>query len=768
MNLREYGREGNLETSVPSLTGIFYMQGEEYSMKKSGVLGLAVLLALAGGTAHAAGVYELEGVVVTATKIEESTEKVPASISVVTAKEIKDRGYQSVAQALGQEPGVYLSPVANGGISLRGFASSDILVLVDGQPVNSGWNGSVDWTMIPVENIKKIEVLRGAASSLYGGRATGGVISITTNTHEEGVHGNMTLSYGSSSTTKQVYDVSVRKDKWDIGAGYEKRKTDGWRGYYVDSRVSGSTANTPQFDAGNLPIDGRGRVILGGRGEKAWTSESYHAKLTYHFNEDKSLTYSYLHTDHKYSYEHPFTLIKDASGKSIFYGSVVYPNGKGIDFAPGDFLGYVGAKEWGMHNIFYDDNKNRFHVHAGYTDIKKDGYSSADGDDAWLPMTEEETYAWNGEGVQSFYPSKTKDFDLNKTWELGSHTLIGGLAYRANSFDQTRYNLAHYKDHGSKINADEKHRGKDESLSAYFQDKWQASEKFAVYAGLRFDRYKKYGGHHEFLTTGYVKDDEEGIYNAWSPKLSLEYLVGNDTTVYASYGHSFTPPILYQVYRSERSPIKIVNGVPTASTKGSLPNPDLDPEQTDTYELGLKKKWKDTTANIAVYKADTKDAIRYFSTGKASVYNGVLYKKGYSQYRNFGKAKKKGFELSANHQFSDKVSGYLNYAWEMESIDGEHNWDIPKHLIHFGAEFTDKRWDILADAQYVSARQEPDAATGVYYSAGKFFIASLSANYSFTKNTTAQFYIYNLFDKVIYDSEAASGRTYTLTLRHSF
>lgn len=165
------------------------------------------------------------------------------------------------------------------------------------------------------------------------------------------------------------------------------------------------------------------------------------------------MTYSYLHTDHKYSYEHPFTLIKDASGKSIFYGSVVYPNGKGIDFAPGDFLGYVGAKEWGMHNIFYDDNKNRFHVHAGYTDIKKDGYSSADGDDAWLPMTEEETYAWNGEGVQSFYPSKTKDFDLNKTWELGSHTLIGGLAYRANSFDQTRYNLAHYKDHGSKINA---------------------------------------------------------------------------------------------------------------------------------------------------------------------------------------------------------------------------------------------------------------------------------------------------------------------------
>lgn len=61
-------------------------------MKKSGVLGMAVLLAMTGGTAHAV-VYELEGVVVTATKMAESAEKVPASISVVTAKEIKDRGY---------------------------------------------------------------------------------------------------------------------------------------------------------------------------------------------------------------------------------------------------------------------------------------------------------------------------------------------------------------------------------------------------------------------------------------------------------------------------------------------------------------------------------------------------------------------------------------------------------------------------------------------------------------------------------------------------
>ena len=134
MNLREYGREGNLETSAPSLTGIFYMQGEEYSMKKSGVLGLAVLLALAGGTAHAADVYEMEGIVVTATKMAESAEKVPASVSVVTAKEI-NFGYHPDQPQLWRAP---LSFQLKSGDRLRieggnGSGKTTLLKIITGQ-----------------------------------------------------------------------------------------------------------------------------------------------------------------------------------------------------------------------------------------------------------------------------------------------------------------------------------------------------------------------------------------------------------------------------------------------------------------------------------------------------------------------------------------------------------------------------------------------------------------------------------------------------------
>ena len=64
-----------------------------------------------------------------------------------------------------------MSQAAQDGLQLRGFSSSDVLVLVDGVQLNDTYEGDVNFNMIPVENIERIEVLRGAASSIYGGHA---------------------------------------------------------------------------------------------------------------------------------------------------------------------------------------------------------------------------------------------------------------------------------------------------------------------------------------------------------------------------------------------------------------------------------------------------------------------------------------------------------------------------------------------------------------------------------------------------------------------
>lgn len=744
-------------------------------MKKAAILTALVLTGgMAAEAAQEAPVYQLNGIVVSATRIPEEAGKVPAQVSVITAQDIQKHNYTSTSQTMGQLAGVYLNPGADGsigvgngdGIMMRGFTSSDVLVMVDGQPVNNGWNGEVNWSMIPVENIQKIEVVRGAGSSLYGGRAVGGVISITTKSHENGLHGSAVVSYGSNATTKQAYDASFKKDKWDFDVGYEKRKTHGWRGYYVDLARSAKAGSGPKVKA-DLPESARGRYIIGGRGKRAIDTESYHVRATYNFNDYQSLTYSYFHSNNTNIYNNPFSYIKDDEGNQLFYGSAILANGGYVNFDPGDFLGYVSKREWAVHNFSYDDTKNLFHARFGITDVKKDGYSSTEGPTG--AITSSDLNRWNGEGTQSFYPSKTKDFDMHKIWNLDNHTLLAGMAYRSESFKQTRYTLEHWRNHDSAKSPYGRQGGKGESWAGYIQDKWQATDKLAIYAGVRFDHYKKKDGYNADLDTGISKRFDEASFTEWSPKFSIEYSLPADTTVYASYGHSFTPPILSRVYRGEVGRMSVVNGTLTAKTRATLANPDLKPETTDTYEIGVKKKWgENTSMNFALYRANTDDVIDYYSTTKNSVFNGVHYLKGFNQYRNMGEAKKKGMEFDVSHNFNKAWSAYLNYAWEMSKIDGEHDYNVPRHILHFGARYQMNKWDVLADAEYISARQSPEDVTGAYISEDSFFITNLSANYSFNPHASLQFAIYNLFDREFFAREEASGRTYTVTMRYQF
>lgn len=146
--------------------------------------------------------YELDEMVVTATRTMKQIQEVPSSVSVVTAKEIEDRNVTSVQEALQYMPGVYMDQTAQGGISLRGFGSTNVLVLVDGVQMNDTYQGAVNFNSIPVENIERIEVVRGAGSSIYGGHAVGGVINITTKEAKAGTHIDAAVSYGSYKTWK--------------------------------------------------------------------------------------------------------------------------------------------------------------------------------------------------------------------------------------------------------------------------------------------------------------------------------------------------------------------------------------------------------------------------------------------------------------------------------------------------------------------------------------------------------------------------------------
>lgn len=150
--------------------------------------------------------------VVTATRTMKQIQEVPASVSVVTAKDIERHNVTTIQEALQYVPGLYMNQAKaqDDQIMLRGMDTPNILVLVDGVQLNSAYNGAVNFDQIPVESIERIEVLRGAASSIYGGRAVAGVINITTKEATDKLNGDVVLSYGSNNTWKRACRLGLR------------------------------------------------------------------------------------------------------------------------------------------------------------------------------------------------------------------------------------------------------------------------------------------------------------------------------------------------------------------------------------------------------------------------------------------------------------------------------------------------------------------------------------------------------------------------------
>jgi iron complex outermembrane receptor protein len=130
---------------------------------------------------------ELENVVVTATRDSEKERQVPYNVSVITGEDIQQSNAQDAADLLRTVPGVTVANnTANpkgSSVDIRGFGeagSLNTLVLVDGRRVNQIDISSTDWSQIPLDQIERIEVIRGGGSVLYGDNAVGGVVNIIT------------------------------------------------------------------------------------------------------------------------------------------------------------------------------------------------------------------------------------------------------------------------------------------------------------------------------------------------------------------------------------------------------------------------------------------------------------------------------------------------------------------------------------------------------------------------------------------------------------
>ncbi|HTG66985.1 MAG TPA: TonB-dependent receptor plug domain-containing protein [Flavobacterium sp.] len=191
------------------------------------------------------GANELEEVVVSDSKFALPKEKSGKVIVKITADDLKKRPGQSVATVLSTVAGVEINgnQSRNGkdlGLYVRGGKSNQLLILIDGVPVTdaSGINLSYDLRLLPAEQVESIEVMKGAASTLYGTGAATGVINITLKkAAKNAIAGNVYMNVGTQTTAKdkdysaqdynQGFSFNGKSDKFNYFAALNSSESTG-------------------------------------------------------------------------------------------------------------------------------------------------------------------------------------------------------------------------------------------------------------------------------------------------------------------------------------------------------------------------------------------------------------------------------------------------------------------------------------------------------------------------------------------------------------
>lgn len=195
------------------------------------------LACLMASMVQAAPVTELNPLVVTASRSEHSLADAPASVSVITAEQIKARGAGNLLEALRGVPGLSLNGRQVGGrktLSIRGAEDRHTLVLIDGRRISSTddtiGHSDYQYGWVAMEQIERIEVVRGPMSALYGSEAVGGVINIITRKGGQQWHGGASvrgeLGEGPAGDGHQMSaSASGPLGEWfDLALGVEDRR----------------------------------------------------------------------------------------------------------------------------------------------------------------------------------------------------------------------------------------------------------------------------------------------------------------------------------------------------------------------------------------------------------------------------------------------------------------------------------------------------------------------------------------------------------------
>jgi outer membrane cobalamin receptor len=178
-------------------------------------------------------ILDIGKIVITPSKVEQQYSDLPQNVSVIEGDAIESSGAAAATEALNRLPSLnivnYGAAGATKTIHSRGFSDSQVLVLVDGIPAHTPRDGTADLNKLDLDNVEKIEVLRGPASSIYGSGAMGGVINIITKDGRSFPKTMCKAEYGFHDTRGINFAHGRNLDIWDYYFSHDTYKTNGHR-----------------------------------------------------------------------------------------------------------------------------------------------------------------------------------------------------------------------------------------------------------------------------------------------------------------------------------------------------------------------------------------------------------------------------------------------------------------------------------------------------------------------------------------------------------
>lgn len=679
---------------------------------------LVLLTILTSMASFSEDVIELEQTTVKTSKTSDYTAppKEQKNTFVITQERIREKNYKNVEDILRDAPGVVVQNTAFGPrIDMRGSGEkslSRVKVLVDGVSINPTEEtmASLPINAIPVESIKKIEIIPGGGATLYGSGSVGGVVSISTNSNVTKDNFFMDLNYGSFDNRNFGFAGGYNFNKHlYVNYGFSYLNSEDYReheekenkiyllglDYKINAkhrfRFQSRFSDIKQDSSNQIPVE-----ELKNDRRKAGLNMDIDTK-------DRSYTFDYEYRPTQ-NMTLSTTLYKQEQERDIETESI-------------DDIKIIASNRRFSHitqeKIFYDVKSE---MQAKFEEDKKGLKVKAKFDYNLIADIPSETIV--GYDYQSA-TNKRDSLVQSETLKNYYDSSIGGFR----NLDST--------DRSPIINkVDMKMTKKSEGL--YIFNKWGLSNWLDVTLGGRMEK-TKYNGYREngpnvmpYITPEKKRIETDEKLTNYAGELGFLFKYNDTGRFYTRYERGFVTPFGNQLtdkihdteLKNKQAGIIIPPSVNVASKYVAN---DLKSEKTDTFEIGFRDYILGSTFSTSFFITDTKDEITLISSG---VTNPAVNR---WKYRNIGKTRRFGLEFEAEqnfgkfrfnqsltlvrtkvlvandeariekgdrvpmvprlkatlgikYNFTDRLSGYLNYVYlaKQESRELRENSDISK------------------------------------------------------------------------------------------